>query len=68
MKFEKSNQCSSKYSFVKGWAVRSTLALTLLTALLAGCGTSEPQAATPRQNNVTTEDVAKIQIGTLVKP
>jgi hypothetical protein len=58
MKFDKSDRYSSKYSFVKGWAVRSTLALTLLTALLAGCDTPASRVVTPGQNNVTTEDVA----------
>jgi hypothetical protein len=58
MQFNKSNQHSSK-NFLKGWAVRSTLALTLLTALVAGCETPERQAAAPEQTNVTTEDVAE---------
>ncbi|MBF2046874.1 MAG: hypothetical protein EDM05_56750 [Leptolyngbya sp. IPPAS B-1204] len=59
MQFEETKKPSSKNSFAKGWAVRSTLALTLATALLAGCETPERQAATPGQTNVTTEDVAE---------
>ncbi|WP_348249530.1 hypothetical protein [Leptolyngbya sp. GB1-A1] len=35
------------------------MALTLVTALLAGCGTPERQAAAPEQTNVTTEEVAE---------
>lgn len=48
----------SKTSFAKQWGVRGAVAVALMTALLAGCETPEPQAAAPGQTNVTTEEVA----------
>ncbi|MBD2090223.1 hypothetical protein H6F67_10200 [Microcoleus sp. FACHB-1515] len=57
MKFEKSKKLENSLS--KKWAVRSTIGLALVTALLSGCQTPEPQAAAPEESNVTTEEVAE---------
>ncbi|WP_206602815.1 hypothetical protein [Leptolyngbya ohadii] len=59
MQFENFQENNSKKPFAKGWVIRSTMALALVTALLAGCETPEPQAAAPGQTNVTTEEVAE---------
>lgn len=45
--------------FSKKWLMRSAGALALVTSLLAGCETSQPQATAPDQTNVSTEEVAE---------
>lgn len=59
MQSEKIQKFSLKHSFLKGWAVRSTMAVALTTALLASCETPERQASVPEQTNVSTEEVAE---------
>lgn len=59
MQFKPSKTNSLKPSFTKRWVARSTMAVALMTALLAGCGTPEPQASVSDQTNVSTEEVAE---------
>ncbi|MBW4518047.1 MAG: hypothetical protein KME11_22840 [Timaviella obliquedivisa GSE-PSE-MK23-08B] len=60
MKVQKSKKYSFGNSSAKSWAVKSTMGLAFVTALLTGCTTPTPQASTPQaQTNVTTEDVAE---------
>lgn len=59
MQFEEYKEYSNKVFFFKGWVVRSTTVLALITALLAGCETPEQQVSVPEQNNVSTEEIAE---------
>lgn len=43
----------------KGLTICSTLAATLITGLLVGCETPEPQASVSDQTNVSTEEIAE---------
>lgn len=59
MQFQESKEHNSKNLLAKGWFVRSTMAVALMSALVAGCQAPQRQAAAPEQTNVTTEDVAE---------
>ncbi|MEP0959703.1 hypothetical protein [Leptolyngbya sp. FACHB-1515] len=59
VQFTKRQEDTQTISSTKKCLVRSTMALTLITVLLSGCETPEPQASAPNQTNVSTEEVAE---------